>query len=120
MCNAIYMMKDEKREFALFKIGFAKELENRVKCYATHNPMIECVSHMATYTKSKHQVEIAFQTEFELMGYERVSSFINGQHTEWFKVEYNDPFYSELCEKGLSAFKCGKNRKNLGCYVLVK
>ena len=61
-----------------------------------------------------------FHDEIVARGYEFVSAVIDGKHTEWFKVSYDDPFYTELCEKGLNAFKCGKNRKNYGCFVLDK
>ena len=118
--NTIYLMKDEKRNYALFKPGFAKNLEQRVYAYTTHNPEVECISHINTREASKHKIEGMFHAEVERRGYEFVTAVIDGKKTEWFKVAYDDPFYAELCEHGLNAFKCGKNRKYHGCFVLDK
>ena len=110
----IYLMKDEKRHYALFKAGFATNLEKRIYAYTTHNPEVECISHMKTREASKHQTEKMFHEEIVKRGYETVTAVIDGKKTEWFKVDYNDPFYTELCEKGLNAFTCGRRRKNHG------
>ena len=118
--NEIYLMKDEKRNYALVKAGFAKDLDKRIYQYTTHNPLCECISHVKTQEKSGRNIEKMFHDEIVARGYEFVSAVIDGKHTEWFKVSYDDPFYTELCEKGLNAFKCGKNRKNYGCFVLKK
>ena len=118
--NEIYLMRDEKRNYALIKAGFAKDLDKRIYQYTTHNPLCECISHVKTQEKSGRNIEKMFHDEIVARGYEFVSAVIDGKHTEWFKVSYDDPFYTELCEKGLNAFKCGKNRKNYGCFVLKK
>ena len=118
--NYIYLMKDEKRNYALLKAGFAKDISTRVYAYTTHNPEVQCISTMRTMEKSKRNIEAMFHAEIESRGYEFVTAIIDGKKTEWFKVNYDDPFYAELEEKGLNAFKCGKNRKNYGVYNLAK
>lgn len=118
--NKIYLMRDEKRNHALFKVGFTKDLDNRFYFYTTHNPEVECISYVNTKESSDRRVEEQFHKEIIARGYKMVTAVIDGKKTEWFKVEYTDPFFDELCERGLNAFKCGKNRKNFGCYVLTK
>lgn len=112
--NTIYLMMDEKRNHALVKPGFASDLASRMKAYTTHNPEVRCISYIKTMEKSKHSVEGMFHKELMEMGYERIVGVMNGIKTEWFKISYDDPFYSALCEMGLCAFKCGKRRKNYG------
>ena len=118
--NHLYLMKDEKRNFCLCKVGFAKNMEKRVEQYTTHNPSVECISTVRTMEKSKHQIEKLFHEEIIARGYEFVVANIDGKKTEWFKINYDDPFFAELEEKGLNAFKCGRTRKNYGVYVKVK
>lgn len=113
--NTIYLMLDEKKDFALFKVGFAGTLMTRLYAYTTHNPLCNCISYVHTMEKSKRTVENAFHNEIVKKGYNFINATMDDKKTEWFKVEYNDPFYSELKEKGLSAFQCGKTRK---CYTL--
>jgi hypothetical protein len=67
--------------------------------------------------KTGRRLEKTFHEEIEKMGYEFISAVIDGKQTEWFKVSYEDKFFDELCEKGLNAFKSGKNRKNYGVFV---
>ena len=110
-------MKDEKRKYCLFKVGFAKNLKKRVDQYTTHNPEVECISFLQTMEKTGRKLEKTFHEEIKQMGYEFVTAVIDGKTTEWFKVSYDDKFYNELCAKGLSAFKSGKNRKNYGVFV---
>lgn len=116
--NNIYLMMDEKRVHALIKPGFARDMAQRMKQYTTHNPEVRCISYVKTMPKSKHSVECLFHRELVERGYERIIGVMNGIETEWFKIEYDDPFYAELCEKGLCAFKCGKGRKNFGEFVI--
>lgn len=118
--NYIYLMLDEKKNHALGKVGYAANIESRVYAYTSHNPEVQCISTMKTMDKSKRNIEAMFHAEIEEKGYEFVTATIDGKKTEWFKVSYDDPFYAELKEKGLNAFKCGKRRKNYGVYNLVK
>lgn len=111
-------MMDEKKNYALFKAGFAKDINGRVYAYTTHNPEVRCISTVRTQLKSKRNVEKLFHEEIIARGYEMVSAIIDGKHTEWFKVSYEDPFYEALCESGLCAFKCGKRRKNYGEFII--
>lgn len=61
-----------------------------------------------------------FHAKVVACGYTFIKSATISSMTEWFMISYNDPFYAELCGKGLNAFKCGAMRKDLGCYVLIK
>ena len=115
--NKLYLMKDEKRKYCLFKIGFAKDLQKRVYQYTTHNPAVECISFLQTMEKTGRALEKTFHKEIEKMGYEFISATIDGKQTEWFKVSYEDKFFDKLCEKVLNALKSGKNRKNYGIFV---
>jgi hypothetical protein len=112
--NVIYLMMDEKKNHVLVKPGFASDLASRMRAYTTHNPEVRCISYVKTQEKSKHFVEGLFHKELISMGYKRIYGVMNGVKTEWFKIAYDDPFYCELCELGLCAFKCGKRRKNYG------
>lgn len=112
--NNIYLIKDEKRDFCLFKVGFASNLLMRLYAYTTHNPLANCISTMRTMEKSKRTVENEFHNEIIFRGYNFVKATIDNKKTEWFAVSYDDPFYMELTTNGLNAFKCGKNRKNYG------
>jgi hypothetical protein len=118
--NITYLMKDEKREFCLFKVGFASNLMSRVYQYTTHNPLNECISYVETMEKSKKKVEEIFHEEIIKRGYTFVNAKIDNKKTEWFKVSYDDPFYTELNEKGLCAFNCGKRRKDHGAFIVIK
>ena len=114
MYYATYLMMDEKKDHACFKAGFAKNLSDRVYAYTTHNPEVRCISHIKTMEKSGYKVEKMFHAEILARGYEMVVATMDGKKTEWFKVPYDDPFYTELMTLGLCAFKCGKRRKNYG------
>ena len=46
--NYIYLMKDEKKNHALFKAGFAKDIATRVYAYTSHNPEVQCISTIRT------------------------------------------------------------------------
>lgn len=116
--NTIYLMKDEKRNYALFKVGFTENLENRIYQYTSHNPEVECISTVNTYQVTHRNVEKLFHQEIEQRGYQFSTAIIDGKRTEWFRVAYTDPFFGELCSKGLNAFRCGKNRKDNGTYYL--
>lgn len=107
--NYVYLLKDEKRNYCLFKIGFTKDLEKRLKAYATYNPTVELINFCQTKAIRKHATEKAFHKEVEEKGYGFVSSAFKIR-TEWFVVPYDSELYNELSTKGLSAFKNGKNR----------
>lgn len=115
--NQIYLIKDEKKDYCLFKIGFTRDLIGRVNSYAGYIPTFQLVSAVSTMAKSKMKIEKAFHQEVEKLGYKFINARINFRKTEWFAVSYNDPFYNELNSKGLKAFATGKNRKEmLGWY----
>ena len=114
--NYLYLMKDEKRNYCLFKVGFATNLNTRLYAYTTHNPEVQCISTVKTQLSSGRNIEKIFHKEIEKRGYEFVSAMIDNKKTEWFKVPYTDPFFGELSAKGLNAFECGKKRKNYGEY----
>lgn len=112
--NTLYMMMDEKRDYALFKVGFTTNMDKRLAQYACHNPLVECISTLATMGKTGRQLEHRVHTELSEMGYDRVVALLDGRTTEWFKVAYTDPLYTELKVKGLLAFKVCKGRKERG------
>ena len=114
MKNIVYLMLDEKKDFALFKVGFTSNLVQRLSQYTTHNPLTRAIDTVVTYGKTKRTVENKFHEEVKKRGYDFVVATADGKTTEWFKVEYTDKFYNELKEKGLRAFDIGKNRKSSG------
>lgn len=111
--NVIYLMIDEKKDFALFKVGFTSNLMQRFYSYTTHNPLANCISLVQTQNASKRKVEKLFHEEIKSMGFEFVNAKIDNKKTEWFRVEYNNPMYHKLKKQGLQAFKNGKNRKEI-------
>ena len=116
--NSLYLMADEKRNYCLFKVGFATDLTTRLYAYTTHNPECRCISTVKTQLASGRDIEKIFHKEIQARGYQFVTAIIDGKKTEWFKVPYSDPFFGELSAKGLNAFKCGKNRKNYGEFTV--
>lgn len=110
--NCVYLMIDEKRNGCAFKVGFTSDMDKRYIQYTTHNAGIQCISRIATYGKSKHNVETMIHAEIA----KRVEGWNKRSNHEWFMVSYDDPWYSELCERGLLAFTCTKGRKELGGY----
>ena len=110
----LYLMIDEKKDFALCKVGYTKNIQTRMLAYSCCNPYAKCISTMETYNKTKHGIEQKFHAEIEKKGYKFITSVNLFKSTEWFIVEYNDPFYTELKVNGLKAFKSGQNRKELG------
>lgn len=109
----IYLMKDEKRNACLFKVGFTADLDRRLLHYATHNPTIELVSVVVTYSKTKHRLETEIKDEITKMGYEFIISELNKVKTEWFAVPYDSELYKRLTAEGLKVFKACKRRKVL-------
>lgn len=108
----IYLMLDEKKDYATFKVGYASNLAQRFIAYVTCNCDAQCISVVATQKRSKHKLETCFHDEIIKRGYKfQYSKLMPERKTEWFAVEYNDPFYTELKEKGLLAFNIGKGRK---------
>lgn len=114
MANTVYLMIDEKRRYALIKIGFTSNLPQRLQAYTTHNPEAECISTIRTQERSGREVEHRYHEELKSKGYIQTIATIDGKRTEWHRIPYSDPFLQELYAKGLTAFKCGKNRKDLG------
>lgn len=112
-----YLMMDEKKDFALFKIGFASKLMTRIYAYTTHNPLAECICYMQTREKSKRNLEKAFHAEIKSLELEFICATIDGKKTEWFKVEYDNPLYESLKTKGLVVLKSGRGHR---CYTLQK
>lgn len=108
----IYLMKDEKRNVCLFKVGYTKNIDTRMIPYITHNPMAELVDAMVTYRKTKCELETAVHEELKSWGIDRVEG-MDGTVTEWFAVDYDSPLYNALTEQGLKAFKACGHRKSL-------
>lgn len=118
--NNIYLMRDQKMNYNLYKVGFTKNLEKRVYAYTTANPEACCISFAFTQDRSKRKVEKLFHDEITERGYEFMTATIDGKKTEWFRVYRDDPFCKELDEKGLNAFNTGKNRKTYGELIINK
>jgi hypothetical protein len=112
--NRIYLMVDEKKSHALVKVGFTSNIWQRIIAYVTHNPEVKCLGTIEIQQRTKRAVEKQFHTEITNKGYKFVYGQIISKKTEWFIVEYNDPFYKEILDKGLNAFDTGKNRKFKG------
>lgn len=115
MTNRLYLLIDEKRYYALVKIGFTSDLKARFFSYGTCNPEIECLDTIAIQQRTNREVEKKFHEELEKMGYSRArAKIITLKKSEWFKIPYNDPFLTEIRAKGFGAFQNGKKRKSLG------
>lgn len=109
--NTLYLLIDEKKDFALVKIGFTSNLQMRLKSYSTANPWATLHSVVHTKSHMKHELEKRLHNEITKKGYDFVISKNLFTKTEWFKISYDDPFYMEIMEKGFKAFKTTKNHK---------
>ena len=104
----VYLIKEEIRNGTYFKVGFTHNIAERLKQYYTHNPECKLLETIATYRKTKRQLETEIHAEVKAMGFEfKVAP--NGTMTEWFFV----PQYceKEFERKGLKQFKACKGRK---------
>ena len=54
--NTLYLMKDEKRHFCLFKVGFTANHNQRLYAYTTANPYAECISTVHTQERSERSL----------------------------------------------------------------
>lgn len=108
----VYLMKDEKKTACLFKVGYTKNIDQRMIPYITHNVWAELVDAVITYKKTKMQLETAIHAELAEMGVEMLAG-MDGTITEWFAVDYDSELYKELNKKGLSVFKACKGRKSV-------
>lgn len=108
----IYLLVNEGKMGASFKVGYTHNLQARMRQYATHNDQAQLISAVITQERSKRAVETAFHSEIKKMGYEfNHSTLLWNIQTEWFTVSYSDPFYTSLMNNGLQAFQVGKGRK---------
>ena len=119
MANNIYLMVDEKKEYTSVKVGFTGNFFQRVIAYGTANPDVYCLSRVETYRKTGRELEKALHAELANRGYHRKPSRLTGSKTEWFAIANNDPFLTELMEKGLLAFNACKGRKEVGGWDIV-
>ena len=117
--NNIYLLVDEKNGYSNFKAGFTGNLFQRFIAYGTANPDAFCISTLSTYRKTGRALEKAIHAEIVERGYKWQYSRLNGSKTEWFSVPKDDPFHTELMEKGLLAFNTCKGRKECGGYDIV-
>lgn len=103
----LYMLIDEKKDFALFKVGYASHLQQRLTTYGTNNAGCELIDCVQTRNSgcSKLHLEKKCHEELKALGYNVVNAKVNGQRTEWIKVEYTDSFYQTLKENGFKALK---------------
>ena len=104
-------MIDEKRTSCLVKVGYTKDINERIDQYTTHNPFVECFGYIKTQNRSGRNIEALLHKELAARGYKKVSAIIDNKITEWFAIEYSDEFYDILKNKSLNAFKATKNHK---------
>lgn len=103
----IYLVKTEVREGTYFKVGYTRNLVQRLIPYFTHNPNVQLLETIRTYKKTKHNLESEIHEEILKMGYTfKVAK--NGTITEWFFVPKEKE--KEFEKNGLSQFKACKSR----------
>lgn len=103
----IYLIKTEVREGTYFKVGYTKNLVQRLVPYFTHNPNVQLLETVRTYKKTKCNLEGEIHEEILKMGYTfKVAK--NGTVTEWFFVPKEKE--KEFEKNGLSQFKACKGR----------
>ena len=112
--NKLYLLLDEKKFYALVKVGFTKDFDKRKGGYLTANPEAQLVDLVATQERTGRAIEKLFHKELEKRGYLRANGNIEKiKRSEWFRIPYTDPFLQEIQAKGFRAFTNGKNRKSL-------
>lgn len=107
----IYLLKDEHKDYCLFKIGYAVNIENRMKQYSTHNPTTECIDTMEVVNA---KTEKLYQNYITSLGYSFLFSKVSNGKTEWFKIDYNDPNYNRLSTLGFKSITLPKEEYT-GC-----
>ena len=109
--NTIYLLLDEKKDFACIKIGFTTNFKKRMHDYKGYTPFTECISIQHTQERSKRKIETLYHEELVKMGYKFI------RDTEWMKIEYTDDLYQQVKAKGLAVFKASQGRKT---YMMVE
>lgn len=101
------MLIDEKKDFALFKIGYASNLSQRLMTYSTNNAGCELIDSVQTRKngQSKLHLEKECHNELKMLGYNTINAKVNGKQTEWIKVDYTDSFYQILKNNGFKALR---------------
>lgn len=115
--NSLYLMIDEKRDFALVKVGFTTDLKSRLYAYSTHNPFVVCRDTMRTQPRSERKYERMVHEEMARCGYQFARSGVDNKLTEWVVMPYDSPLYANIKACGLKAFKCLRNKKSYGEYA---
>ena len=110
----IYLVKDFRFFYTDYKIGFAKNVEQRRKQYATCNSRAQFLEAIATYGKTKHQLENALHKELKELGYDFITNEL-GIQTEWISLPFWKAWKFERL--GLAQFKSCKGRKILDIRV---
>lgn len=103
----LYLLRDDKRDYVLFKIGSSSDIEQRMSVYTTHNPEATLLEMVMTRSKS-FEVERKIREEVLAMGYPFIKS-ANDVSTEWFQVPYEEA--DEFAEKGFKQFNACKKYK---------
>ena len=104
----IYLMADEKRNGTNFKVGYTRNIDNRMTYYITHNPNARLLQTIITYKKTKMELEKEIHAELKAMGIEFLKG-MDGTTTEWFFIPADKE--AEWLEKGFEMFKSTKGRK---------
>ena len=89
----LYLLIDEKKDFALLKIGYTEDLNKREQAYKTANPLIKKVAYMKRLGR---EAEKEFQLELGLLGFNRIDK------TEWYKVPHGVADF--IANYGFNAF----------------
>ena len=87
--NYTYLVKSGN----YYKVGFTNNIHRRINEYKTHNPQIEFIGFIFTYTKSGRNLETQLHREIE----KKYNTF------EWF---YSDSIIT------FDSFKASKNRQH--------
>lgn len=85
----VYLVKcaSYTRGKAYYKIGFTSDLEHRLPQYITHNPTIQVLETVNTYSKTKRKLETALHNELLKNGHK--FEIVYNIETEWFECDNN-------------------------------
>ena len=113
--NAIYLIIDKGK--MMVKVGFTKNLQQRVYAYSTANPKAFIRDYCLTYSKTGTTLEQAARKELAKLGGQRLYSVIDGKRTEWFDFENCPKVFQMIIENGLSCLNSCRDRKYMGPYT---
>ena len=88
----LYLIKDSRGSKTLVKIGVAKNLEQRMRSYYTHNPCAKLLQTAVPTVCTDKETEKLCQMYFTSHGYKRIKT------TEWYEVpkKQKDYFFEDI------------------------